>query len=296
MRWGRVLAGLVLAIALAGFAPAARAAVFITVDKSTQRMTVAIDGTVLWVWPVSTGRIGHDTPNGQYTAFRMEEDHFSKEWDDAPMPHSIFFTQVGHAIHGTNLTKWLGHPASHGCVRLAPANAALLFAVVKEQGLLKTQVVIEGELPPEPPPSPVAERAPEPHTPALPGAAPRRPAAIVPTSDAVVTGAVALSHPRMRPTRERSTAPAPRLRPTPASAHVGVAPPEALRAEPKRPEPPRVRRARRDDARPAHVRPGVTYDRQVEVVEDSLVNGTWVRRRYIRQARPSDFDDYRSAR
>jgi hypothetical protein len=32
----------------------------------------------------------------------MEIDHYSEEWDDAPMPYSIFFTQIGHAIHGTN--------------------------------------------------------------------------------------------------------------------------------------------------------------------------------------------------
>jgi lipoprotein-anchoring transpeptidase ErfK/SrfK len=54
--------------------------------------------------------------------------HFSKEWDDAPMPHSIFFTQRGHAIHGSYETPHLGTAASHGCVRLNPGNAAKLFA------------------------------------------------------------------------------------------------------------------------------------------------------------------------
>ena len=43
------------------------------------------------------------------------------------MPFSIFFTQKGHAIHGSNETKRLGTPASHGCVRLLPANAESYF-------------------------------------------------------------------------------------------------------------------------------------------------------------------------
>jgi hypothetical protein len=77
----------------------------------------------------------------------MERDHFSREWDDAPMPYSIFFTQEGHAIHGSFDVKHLGRPASHGCVRLLKANAAVLFALVKEQGLKNTKVVLVGEIP-----------------------------------------------------------------------------------------------------------------------------------------------------
>jgi hypothetical protein len=77
----------------------------------------------------------------------MERDHFSKEWDDAPMPFSIFFTQKGHAIHGSNETKRLGTPASHGCVRLLPANAEKLFALVEKEGVLNTTVVLTGATP-----------------------------------------------------------------------------------------------------------------------------------------------------
>ena len=104
-------------------APAAQAAVQITIDKSAQLMTVEKDGRALYQWPVSTGKAGFDTPSGKFKAFRMERDHYSKEWDDAPMPFSIFFTQKGHAIHGSLDTKNIGRPASHGCVRLTPANA-----------------------------------------------------------------------------------------------------------------------------------------------------------------------------
>ncbi|MEA2985202.1 MAG: hypothetical protein QOD94_1456 [Alphaproteobacteria bacterium] len=120
----------------------AAAKILITVDKTTQQMTVAVDGVRRWQWPVSTGMRGHTTPSGRFTAFRMEKDHFSKEWDDAPMPHSIFFTPKGHAIHGSLATRRLGQPASHGCVRLAPANAAKLFALVQQQGVASATVVI----------------------------------------------------------------------------------------------------------------------------------------------------------
>lgn len=108
-------------------------------------MTVAVDGQDRYSWPVSTGVAGHDTPSGSYTPFRMDRDHFSREWDDAPMPNSIFFTEMGHAIHGTGHVAALGRPASHGCVRLSRAHSAELFALVKAEGMAHTQVVIEGD-------------------------------------------------------------------------------------------------------------------------------------------------------
>jgi hypothetical protein len=142
------LASSLLALIFALAAPAvAAASILITVDRSTQRMTVNVDGVQRWVWPVSTGRGGYATPAGSYTAFRMEEDHYSKEFDDAPMPHSIFFTKLGHAIHGTLDARHLGSAASHGCVRLSTANAAKLYALVEEQGLPNTKVVITGATP-----------------------------------------------------------------------------------------------------------------------------------------------------
>src|SRR6188472_2806560 len=122
----------------------APAALLIRVDKSAQTLTVSRDGQALHTWPASTGKTGYATPSGNYTTFRMEAEHFSKEWDDAPMPHSVFFTKQGHAIHGSFDTKRLGSPASHGCVRLAPANAARLFALVQQEGLPNTQVVLTG--------------------------------------------------------------------------------------------------------------------------------------------------------
>jgi hypothetical protein len=123
---------------------AAQAHVDITIDKNNQTMTVAVDGAERYHWPVSTGIPSRETPNGTFRAFRMEEDHYSKEFDDAPMPHSIFFTKIGHAIHGTDSESRLGTPASHGCVRLSKANASTLYALVEEQGVLNTTVTLTG--------------------------------------------------------------------------------------------------------------------------------------------------------
>ena len=125
-------------------AGAAQAKVAITVDKDAQMMTVAVDGVERYHWPVSSGNPSHETPNGSFRAFRMEEDHYSKEFDDAPMPHSIFFTKIGHAIHGTESEGRLGTPVSHGCVRLSRANATTLYALVQEQGVLNTTVTLTG--------------------------------------------------------------------------------------------------------------------------------------------------------
>src|SRR5689334_24956577 len=102
-------------------ATSAKAKVAITVDKDNQQMTVAVDGVERYRWPVSTGIPSYETPSGSFRTFRMEADHYSKEFDDAPMPHSIFFTKIGHAIHGTDSVSKLGSPASHGCVRLSKA-------------------------------------------------------------------------------------------------------------------------------------------------------------------------------
>jgi len=149
-----------LIVGAAAFATPAAAAILVTVDKTTQRMTVEMNGQELYNWPVSTGKPGYDTPSGSFRAFRMEEDHYSKEWDDAPMPHSIFFTQKGHAIHGTFDAKRLGHAVSHGCVRLSTDHARRLFALVRQDGVLNTRVVLTGDTPASSAPVASSRRAP----------------------------------------------------------------------------------------------------------------------------------------
>ena len=89
---------------------------------------------------------GYETPSGTYRPFRLEKEHYSKEWDDAPMPYSIFFTGRGHAVHGSYHVKSLGRRASHGCVRLHLDNAAKLFGLVQKTGTSNTRVVVKGGL------------------------------------------------------------------------------------------------------------------------------------------------------
>jgi lipoprotein-anchoring transpeptidase ErfK/SrfK len=124
-----------------------KSSVLINVDKSSQDMTVFVDGVEQYSWPVSTGMRGYSTPSGTYTTTSMNEIWYSKQWDNAPMPHAIFFTKKGHAIHGSLETKRLGTPASHGCVRISPENATTLFELVKATGLENVQVVLNGTTP-----------------------------------------------------------------------------------------------------------------------------------------------------
>ena len=148
MRFGRVLPASLLAAALAiPCASLARANIVVTIDKTTQQMSVAVDGAPRYVWPVSTGRAGYDTPNGTFKVNRMDADHLSQEWDNAPMPHTMFFDMRGHAIHGFFDVKHLGLPVSHGCVRLAPDHAATLFQLIKAEGMANTAVVVSGHTP-----------------------------------------------------------------------------------------------------------------------------------------------------
>jgi hypothetical protein len=119
----------------------------ITVDKTNQQMAVSVDGAPRYNWAVSTGRPGYDTPNGTFKVNRMDADHLSQEWDNAPMPNTMFFDLHGHAIHGFSDVKHLGLAVSHGCVRLAPPNAAILFNLVKAEGMANTTVVVGGQAP-----------------------------------------------------------------------------------------------------------------------------------------------------
>lgn len=128
MRRLYLLAALVLAIA----APA-RADIVVQVDNLSQRMQVYVDGELAYVWKVSTARPGYWTPPGDYYVERMERMWYSRKYDMSPMPYSLFF-YGGYAIHGTGSIRQLGRPASHGCVRLHPANARALYSLVQQYG------------------------------------------------------------------------------------------------------------------------------------------------------------------
>ena len=169
MRFGRILPASLLAAALAiPCTSLARANIVVTIDKTRQQMAVAVDGATRYVWPVSTGRAGYDTPNGTFKVNRMDADHLSQEWDNAPMPHTMFFDMRGHAIHGFFDVKHLGLPVSHGCVRLSPDHAATLFELVKAEGMANTAVVISGYTPAGQSPAVARRRAPVEETAAQP--------------------------------------------------------------------------------------------------------------------------------
>lgn len=130
----RLMTKLVAAVGLlACFTSAAQARVVARVDLSEQQMRVYVSGELRYIWPVSTARRGYHTPTGSFGVKSMSRYHRSTIYSGAPMPHAIFF-HGGYAVHGTYETRNLGRRASHGCVRLHPANARELFELVQEEG------------------------------------------------------------------------------------------------------------------------------------------------------------------
>jgi lipoprotein-anchoring transpeptidase ErfK/SrfK len=111
------------------------------VDISQQRMDIYVNGEPTFAWKVSTAGEGYVTPKGTFKPTRMHEMWYSKQYDNAPMPHSVFFHE-GYAVHATNAIKRLGQPASHGCIRLHPSNAADFYTLVQAFGAKNTSIVI----------------------------------------------------------------------------------------------------------------------------------------------------------
>lgn len=136
-----LLAGLLVLTRPAFASTAMSARLVISVDISDQRMTVRLDGRNLHGWPVSTARPGYRTPTGTFKPYRLEREWYSTIYDYAPMPYAIFFLR-GYAIHGTTDLAHLGQPVSHGCVRLHPDNAKLLFGYVRSVGMDESLIVI----------------------------------------------------------------------------------------------------------------------------------------------------------
>jgi lipoprotein-anchoring transpeptidase ErfK/SrfK len=130
------LLGLVLA-----FPAMAQAQIVAKVNLSTQRMDVYVDGSPRYRWPVSTARAGYHTPTGTFKPTALVRYHRSTIYSGSPMPYSIFFLR-GYAIHGSYETKYLGRPASHGCIRLHPSNAAALYSLVQQHGAGNTVITI----------------------------------------------------------------------------------------------------------------------------------------------------------
>jgi lipoprotein-anchoring transpeptidase ErfK/SrfK len=120
----------------------AGADVVVHINKSSQNMSVSIDGERRYSWAISTGRGRYGTPSGSYRPQMLARRWFSRKYYNSPMPYSIFF-HGGYAIHGTYYISQLGGPASHGCVRLHPSNAAILFSLVQKEGMGRTRITIQ---------------------------------------------------------------------------------------------------------------------------------------------------------
>jgi len=149
---GVTVVGALLCLAAPG-----QADVQVTVSKSQQRLAVVVDGNEIARWPVSTGVRGHETPTGVFRPHDIERHWYSRQYSLTPMPWAVFFHR-GYAVHATMESYNLGHPASHGCVRLRPDNASILFNLVRRQGLNHTKVTVQnGPLPPPPGAQPMAE-------------------------------------------------------------------------------------------------------------------------------------------
>ena len=126
--------------------PPAPPAVVAKINLSSQRMEVSVNGATLHTWAISSGRAGYASPRGTWRVQWTSRIWYSKKYDNAPMPHAVFFTG-GVAVHATSATGMLGRPASHGCIRLAPGNAAQFYALVQKHGNKQTQIQVFGSPP-----------------------------------------------------------------------------------------------------------------------------------------------------
>ena len=137
---------LMIALGATGLTEAATKAkappeVEIHIDVSNQMMRVEVNGWTYGRWKVSTARDGYHTPRGSWRPFLLKKMHYSRKYDNSPMPNSIFFLG-GYAIHATYYVNQLGRPASHGCIRLHPQNAAKLYSLVQKHGMKSTRITI----------------------------------------------------------------------------------------------------------------------------------------------------------
>jgi lipoprotein-anchoring transpeptidase ErfK/SrfK len=140
----RTLALALVATSLTIFQPvaASAASVVARVDLSSQTMTVTHRGKVKYRWKVSTARSGKVTPTGSWSAKWLSRNHRSSRYGGAPMPYSVFYSG-NYAVHGTVQTGRLGRPASAGCIRLHPSNAAIFYSMAQREGLRNVRIVVQ---------------------------------------------------------------------------------------------------------------------------------------------------------
>jgi lipoprotein-anchoring transpeptidase ErfK/SrfK len=123
--------------------PKPETTLLIDIDLTRQRMTLTGHGKVVGAWPISSGREGFRSPTGTFKPIWVSRMWYSKKYDNAPMPHAVFFSG-GVAMHATQATGMLGRPASHGCIRQSPANAETTYKLVAKHGHAHTKIVVHG--------------------------------------------------------------------------------------------------------------------------------------------------------
>lgn len=146
---GWLRAALTLALFLA-FAGTARAGELrIEVDLSAKMLSVYHDGERTDTYTIAVGTDAHPTPTGTFQVRRIiwnpswvpppdaewAEDETRKEPGDPDNPMKtakIFFDQPDYYIHGTGDVGSLGEEASHGCLRMKPAEVAELARTLME--------------------------------------------------------------------------------------------------------------------------------------------------------------------
>lgn len=116
----------------------------IDIDLAKQRMTLTEYGKTVGSWPISSGAEGYRSPTGTFRPVWSSKMWYSKQYDNAPMPHAVFFNG-GVAMHATQSVGRLGTPASHGCIRQSPANAATTYKLVAKHGNSHVKIVVHGK-------------------------------------------------------------------------------------------------------------------------------------------------------
>ena len=119
----------------------AKAEVLAHIRLSEQRLHLYVDGEKKHEWKISAGKKPGWTHTGTFRPYHLSRHHRSSLFRGAPMPFSVFYDSHW-AIHGTTAIKKLGNPASHGCVRLHPDNAAQFFQLARQTGLGNTRILI----------------------------------------------------------------------------------------------------------------------------------------------------------
>ncbi|MDB5517491.1 MAG: hypothetical protein JWQ17_4249 [Tardiphaga sp.] len=137
---GGWLSGLMVAVAV--IVPgSARADVVVQIDKSSQRMTVSLNGAARYNWPVSTGRSGYGTPSGEFRPQTMARRWFSRKYYNSPMPHAIFF-YYGFAIHGTTESGAARRPGLAWLCQVASVPCRGVVRLVQHDGPRNTRIMI----------------------------------------------------------------------------------------------------------------------------------------------------------